>query len=135
MYLGPGIYWRRGFVEEKEDIDMGYRVIVANTDSTFREGWKVAGSISFNPADYTYTVSTLRAILSITEPRFHAQARLWCVDTSTQIGPVLSTNSVVPVELDAAVVMPAGNHVYELQYQTDEENYIATCYGAVLYLA
>ena len=76
MYLGPGIYWRRGFVEEKEDIDMGYRVIVANTDSTFREGWKVAGSISFNPADYTYTVSTLRAILSITEPRFHAQARL-----------------------------------------------------------
>lgn len=115
------------------------RSIVASLESTEQTGFTAIGSTIIDPAEFVNTSSVVwQAIIETTNAADPAEIRLFNVTTSTVVGSsVLSTASLSPVLVSAAVTLAAGVNLYEaqLRLQATGTPNRATCKQAQLIIS
>jgi len=109
--------------------------ILAGVESESLNGWKVVGSISFNPSDYNYTQVTLEVLLATSNASHAAKARLWNLTTGAQVGTDLSSTNTSTERVTQVITPTSGLNIYEVQIQTSSSGTDAICYGARLNLS
>ena len=102
-------------------------LILAGTVSQDLDGWLVAGAVTFDPADYTFTTSLLEVHISVADAAHAGEARLWNVTTGTQIGATISSTALVVEVQQLAVALTAGTNTYELQIRNVDNGYMTDC--------
>ena len=114
------------------------RTVVASAEDTDATGFVTIGATYLNPANFPNLVGvTWQAILETTDGGDAAEARLFNVTTATVVASsVVSTTSLTPVVVSAAITLTAGNNLYEaqLRLQTTGSPNRATCKQAQLIL-
>lgn len=107
-------------------------IILAGVASQDLDGWMAVGSITLDPADYTYTISALEVHIAVADAAHAGEVRLWNVTTNAVASGVISSTATVTEVQMIAANLAAGTNTYEVQIRNVDSGYMTDCSRAVL---
>lgn len=102
-------------------------IIHAAASSHDLDGWRVVGSVTLDPADFTYVTSELEVHVSVADAAHAGEVRLWNLTTATQIGATISSTATVTEVQSTVVNLTAGVNTYEVQIRNVDNGYLTDC--------